>query len=223
MSKNSLLDRVLSVVSDQEYFVVRTAEQQRLVAGFRYKCYLREDAISPNSNQILDDEYDQMPGVLTVGITQGGSLVASIRLHLLTATRPCSPTVSIFRDAVTPILGHGTTALDCTRFVVAEHLRSLDRVLAVLSVPFAAAHWLDVDFSLAPVKRSHMAFYSKYLAFERVCEPRVYPPLVKQLGLMIADYRRHRARVLSTYPFFGAESMALARLRADVVGLHPVG
>jgi hypothetical protein len=64
----------------------------------------------------------------------------------------------------------------------------------------AGVHF-NADHGLAIVRPEHQAFYRKVFLQETWCAPRLYPGLVKPVGLMAAHLPTVRERVLARYPF----------------------
>ncbi len=64
----------------------------------------------------------------------------------------------------------------------------------------AGVHF-NADFGLAIVRPEHQAFYRRVFLHETWCEPRLYPGLVKPVGLMASHLPTVRERVLARYPF----------------------
>jgi hypothetical protein len=64
----------------------------------------------------------------------------------------------------------------------------------------ACAHF-NADIGLANVRPEHRAFYRKVFLQEPWGEPRLYPGLIKPVGLMAADYPAIRDRVFQRFPY----------------------
>ena len=64
-----------------------------------------------------------------------------------------------------------------------------------------AGVYFQADYGLAIVRPEHQAFYRRVFLQETWCEPRLYPGLVKPVGLMAAHFPTVRERVLARYPF----------------------
>ncbi len=64
----------------------------------------------------------------------------------------------------------------------------------------AGVHF-NADYGLAIIRPEHQAFYRRVFLHETWSEPRLYPGLVKPVGLMAAHLPTVRERVLVRYPF----------------------
>lgn len=185
------------------------SEQERdEVLRLRHACYLEEGAIDPRPDGRLGDQFDRAPNAETIGLYETGRLIGSIRLQVLTAEAPASPSTLAFPEIIEPLLAAGKRLLDPTRFVIASEASRRLPALAyfALRLPFMAAQHHGVDIALAAVRAEHMPFYARTLRYRQASAPRDYLMLNKPLGLMLADYRHERQMVLDRFPCFGAEA-----------------
>jgi len=63
----------------------------------------------------------------------------------------------------------------------------------------ACAHF-DADIGLANVRPEHRAFYRRVFLQEPWGDPRLYPGLIKPVGLMTARYHEIKERVFRRFP-----------------------
>jgi hypothetical protein len=114
-----------------------------------------------------------------------------------------SPSVELFGDVLHPELDKGQVFIDSTRFVAdpekARNLPELPYVTVRLG-SMAGVHF-GADYGLAIVRPEHQAFYRRVFLQETWCEPRLYPGLVKPVGLMAAHLPTVREKVLVRFPF----------------------
>jgi hypothetical protein len=191
-----LLDRV-------DYRLAETAAEKEVIYRLRYRAYLREGAILPSSEKRLTDAYEDAPNAWTFGVYVDGELYSSIRVSVLTSEWRMSPSVELFGDVLHPKLDQGLVFIDSTRFVAdPDKARSLPELpyVTVRLGSMAGVHF-HADFGLAIVRPEHQAFYRRVFLQETWCEPRLYPGLVKPVGLMAAHLPTVRDRVLARYPF----------------------
>jgi hypothetical protein len=66
---------------------------------------------------------------------------------------------------------------------------------------YVACGQFDADIGLANVRPEHRAFYRKVFLQEPLGEPKLFPGLIKPVGLMAANYREIRDRVFQRFPF----------------------
>src|ERR1700686_3681019 len=186
-----------------DYRLAETPEEKEEIYNLRYRAYLREGAIRPAADQRVIDQYDDAPNAWTFGVYFQGELYSSIRVSVLTSQWRMSPSVELFGDALHPKLDEGLVFIDSTRFVAdpekARNFPELPYVTARLG-SMAGVHF-NADFGLAIVRAEHQAFYRRLFLQETWCEPRLYPGLVKPVGLMAAHLPTVRERVLARFPF----------------------
>ena len=193
---SDLLDQV-------DYRLAETPEEKDEIYRLRYRAYLREGAIQPTSDQRVIDQFEDAPNAWTFGVYFQGELYSSIRVSVLTSEWRMSPSVELFGDVLHPKLDQGLVFIDSTRFVAdfekARNFPELPYVTVRLG-SMAGVHF-NADFGLAIVRAEHQAFYRRLFLQETWCEPRLYPGLVKPVGLMAAHLPTVRERVLARYPF----------------------
>jgi N-acyl amino acid synthase FeeM len=178
---SDLLDQV-------DYRLAETPEEKDEIYRLRYRAYLREGAIQPTSDQRVIDQFEDAPNAWTFGVYFQGELYSSIRVSVLTSEWRMSPSVELFGDVLHPKLDQGLVFIDSTRFVAdpekARNFPELPYVTVRLG-SMAGVHF-NADFGLAIVRAEHQAFYRRLFLQETWCEPRLYPGLVKPVGLMAA-------------------------------------
>jgi len=191
-----LLDRV-------DYRLAQTPEEKEEIYKLRYRAYLREGAIRPSSDKRVTDPHDDAPNAWVFGVYFEGELYSSIRVSVLTSEWRMSPSIEPFGDILCPEVDKGLVFIDSTRFVAdpekARNFPELPYVTVRLG-SMAGVHF-HADYGLAMVRPEHQAFYRRVFLQETWCEPRLYPGLVKPVGLMAAHLPTVRERVLVRYPF----------------------
>jgi hypothetical protein len=149
------------------------------------------------------DQFEDAPNAWTFGVYFQGELYSSIRVSVLTSEWRMSPSVELFGDVLHPKLDKGMVIIDSTRFVAdpekARNFPELPYVTVRLG-SMAGVHF-NADYGLAIVRPEHQAFYRRVFLHETWCEPRLYPGLVKPVGLMAAHLPTVRDKVLARYPF----------------------
>lgn len=193
---HELLDRI-------DYRVADTAAAKEEIYRLRYRAYLEEGAIETNADGIVTDRHDDMPNSWIFGVHVDGVLSGSIRISVATPLMPTSPSVDVFSDVLGPELKQGKVVVDPTRFVADP-----DRIQRIPELPYVtvrlgyvACCYFDADIGLATVRAEHQAFYRRVFLQQPMCEPRLFPGLLKPVGLMAADYRVIRDRVYARFPF----------------------
>jgi len=195
--------RLTDPLDQVDYRLAETVDQKEEIYNLRYRAYLREGAIRPSADQRVTDRFDDVPNSWVFGVYFHGELHSSIRITVLTPENRVSPSLDVFGDILHPMLDQGLVFIDSTRFVgdpaKARNFPELPYVTARLGST-AGVHF-NADYGLAPVRPEHQAFYRRIFLQETLCEPRLYPGLVKPVGLMAAHYPTVRERVLARYPF----------------------
>ena len=193
---SDLLDQV-------DYRLAETPAEKEEIYKLRYRAYLREGAIRPSADQRVTDQFEDAPNAWTFGVYFQGELYSSIRVSVLTSEWRMSPSVELFGDVLHPKLDQGLIFIDSTRFVAdPDKARNFPELpYATVRLGSMAGVHFHADYGLAIVRAEHQAFYRRVFLQETWCEPRLYPGLVKPVGLMAAHLPTVRERVLARYPF----------------------
>jgi len=199
----SALGRDSDLLDQVDYRLAQTPQEKDEIYNLRYRAYLREGAIRPSADQRVIDQFEDAPNAWTFGVYFNGELYSSIRVSVLTSEWRMSPSVELFGDVLHPRLDRGEVFIDSTRFVADP-----DKARSVPELPYvtvrlgsvAGVHF-NADYGLAIVRAEHQAFYRRVFLMDPWCEPRLYPGLVKPVGLMAGHLSTVRERVLARYPF----------------------
>lgn len=186
-----------------DYRLAETPEEKDKIYRLRYRAYLREGAILPSESERVTDRYDDLPNNFTFGIYIHGELYSAIRISVLSSQWRGSPSSEMFSDLIHPELDRGKIIIDPTRFVAdpdkAKGFPELPYVTVRLG--YVACGHFNADIGLANVRPEHRAFYRKVFLQEPWGEPRLYPGLIKPVGLMAAHYPSIRDRVFQRFPY----------------------
>jgi hypothetical protein len=195
--------RISDPLDQVDYRLAQTPEEKDEIYKLRYRAYLREGAIQPSAEGRVIDQFEDAPNAWTFGVYFHDELYSSIRVSVLTSEWRMSPSVELFGDVLHPQLDKGKVIIDSTRFVAdpekARRFPELPYVTVRLG-SMAGVHF-NADYGLAIVRPEHQAFYRRVFLHETWSEPRLYPGLVKPVGLMAAHLPSVRERVLARYPF----------------------
>jgi hypothetical protein len=186
-----------------DYRLAETPEEKDEIYGLRYRAYLREGAIMPSASQRVTDRYDDLPNNFIFGIYVHGELFSSIRVSVLVGEWRGSPSSEMFCDMLHPELDRGKIIVDPTRFVAdPEKARGFPELPYVtVRLGYVACAHFNADIGLANVRPEHRAFYRKVFLQEPWGEPRLYPGLIKPVGLMAAKYPEIKERVFQRFPY----------------------
>lgn len=186
-----------------DYRLATTPEEKDKIYRLRYRAYLREGAILPSPSERVIDQHDDAPNSWTFGIYIHGELYSSLRVTLLTSESRSSPSYEIFDEILDPELDRGRIIVDPTRFVAdpARASRFPELPYVTVRLGYVACGYFNADVGLATVRAEHRAFYRRVFLQESWCEPRLFPGLIKPVGLMAARYRATREGVFQRFPY----------------------
>lgn len=195
--------RSADILDNIDYRLARTPAQKEEMYQLRYRAYLREGAILPSADERVTDRFDESPWSWIFGVYIDGELCSSIRVSVATPEYPTSPSVEVFPDILRPELARGRTLVDPTRFVAdPEKARRFPELpYATVRLGYVAGVHFNADMGLATVRAEHRAFYRRIFLQEPLCEPRLFPGLLKPVGLMAAHYPTLRDKVFARYPY----------------------
>ena len=210
--------RLTGYLQNVDYRVAVDDEEREALYRLRYTCYRREGTISANSRKLFTDDYDEMNNCWLFGIYFDEELVSSIRFHVISPENPRGPAYDVFPDIVRPMIEAGMTVVDPTRLVVERSMTEQHPALPYVTIraAFMAAEYFEAEYMLATVRREHQAFYMRYFGFEKLCDPRPYPTLLKPISLLAANMPRQRDTVVDRFPIFHS-SFTERRMLFDAV------
>jgi hypothetical protein len=192
-----ILDRV-------EYRRVPIEDEHDPVYRLRYEAYRREDFVPFSPSGTVLDEFDNLPNAFCYGIYIDGQLVSSLRIHHLTYAERRSPSYSVFKDVLDPLLDQHMTIIDPGRFTA-----DFEASLAYPALPFLTlriavmATWhFRVKFCLSSVRPEHAAFYRRVFNSTRLSEARFYHGLSFPMEMWACDCPVVYPNLLNRYPFF---------------------
>jgi len=197
------LGRISDPLDHVDYRLAQTSEEKDEIYRLRYRAYLREGAIQPSPDGRVIDQFEDAPNAWTFGVYFQGELYSSIRVSVLTSEWRMSPSVELFGDVLHPQLDKGRVIIDSTRFVADpdKAKRFPELPYATVRLGYVAGVHFNADIGLATVRAEHQAFYRRIFLQEPLCEPRLFPGLLKPVGLMAAHYPTLREKVFARYPY----------------------
>lgn len=172
----------------------KTESDFRAIGALRYRCYRAEDLIDEHPDEVFLDEFDHTPGARVYGVHLNGTLVSSIRFHVLRNDATRSATRDAFSDILEPMIASGLVLVDGARFVVDPTIGSARLSIAwqTLNICLRVADEIDADYGVAAVQLSHIKLYQKIYNFSQLAEPRDYCQLTTKLALIGVDLRAQR-------------------------------
>src|ERR1700737_549931 len=194
--------RSSGLLNQVDYRLARTPDEKDEIYRLRYRAYLREGAVKESADQRVIDQYDDLPNSWTFGVFFQGILCSSVRISVLASEWRLSCSAEAFGEILNPRLDRGEIIVDPTRFVAdpdkARRLPELPYV--TLRLAYMACEYFNADIGLAIVRAEHQAFYRRVFMHETIAEPRLFPGLLKPVGLMAADFPALRDQVFGRYP-----------------------
>lgn len=191
------------ILDHVDYRLAESEADRKAIYRLRYRAYLNEGAIAPNRDGIVTDSHDNAPNSWVFGVYLDGILASSIRVSVASPANPSSPSADVFSDILGPQIARGKVIVDPTRFVAdPERARRFPELPYVtVRLGYVACGYFNADIGLATVRAEHQAFYRRVFLQEALCEPRLFPGLLKPVGLMAANYPLIRERVFQRFPY----------------------
>ena len=186
-----------------DYRLAQTPEEKEEIYNLRYRAYLREGAVKESPEQRVTDQYDDLPNSWTFGVyLSRGTL--QFRPHQRADVRMAAVLLDTRRSAkfCNPRLDRGEVIIDPARFVADPDKvkRFPELPYLTLRLAYMACEYFNADLGLAIVRAEHQAFYRRVFLHETIAEPRLFPGLLKPVGLMAADFPTVREKVFERYP-----------------------
>jgi hypothetical protein len=197
-------ERVSYPLEAVDYKLAETQADKEQIYRLRYRAYLREGTIEPNVQQMVQDQYDELPNSWNFGVYRDGVLMSSLRITVSSPEMPVCPSLGVFPDLLGPEIDKGRVLVDPTRFVADpdREARCPELPYITLRLAYMACEYFAADIGLASVRTEHQAFYRRVFLHKSISEPRDYPSLTKPICLMAVDYPAMRERVYERYPYF---------------------
>jgi hypothetical protein len=185
-----------------DYRLAQTQEEKEQIYNLRYRAYLREGAVAESAEQRVTDQYDDLPNSWTFGVFIDGELCSSVRISLLNSEWRQSCSAEAFGEILHPRLDRGEVIVDPARFVADPDRakRTPELPYVTLRLAYVACEYFRADLGLAIVRPEHQAFYRRVFFHKTIAEPRMFPGLLKPVGLMAADFQTLKEKVFVRYP-----------------------
>ena len=174
---------------------VSACEEMKTIGAFRYRCYLAEGMITPQTQKSFVDEYDGLSNAHVFKVSLCNQIVGTIRLHILNKASHTSATMAAFPDILMPKINAGQTLIDGARFAIAPELGPLRLAVArrTLALYGKVAELNGATYGVAAVAEDRVKIYNKLYGFTKLSEPRSYNGLTKKLVLMGLE-KTHKIR-----------------------------
>ena len=185
-----------------DYRLAKAPQEKEEIYRLRYRAYLREGAIQESDDQRITDQYDDLINSWTIGVFVSGELCSSIRISVLTSDWRQSCSAQAFGEIITPRIDRGEVIIDPARFVADPDKAKIFPALpyVTLRLAYMACEYFKADTGLAIVRAEHQSFYRRVFMHETIAEPRLFPGLLKPVGLMAVDFPTKRDKVFRRHP-----------------------
>lgn len=197
---------VLGVLERVEYRLCESGEELESIYRLRYESYLRVGMLKPDASQMVTDSFDDLPNSYRFGVFYDCHLVSTIRLHVVNAVNPLSPSTEVFGDVLVPRIAAGETFVDPSRFAADPEWSSALRVLPYVTLRLAvvACHHLQPTYCLTAIKEEHTGFYRRIFGSLEAVPPRTYPGLTVPVHLYQSRCADNLASTIRRFPFFNS-------------------
>lgn len=203
-AKTSFSTTLMDLLDRVEYRRVNPEDLFDPVYRLRYEAYRREAFVPANDQQIVRDEFDDLPNAYCFGVYLDDQLVSSVRFHHMTPQYRTAPSYSVFTDVLDPILDSGATMIDPGRFTTDYEASLAFPALPYLTlrIPTMAVQYFDVRYVLSSVRPEHAAFYRRVYRSQQLAGPRYYHGLSFPMVLYACEIPVMYEDMLRRYPFF---------------------
>lgn len=201
---NAFSTTLLDLLDRVEYRRVDPADQFDPIYHLRYEAYRRESFVAANNQEIVRDEFDELPNAYCFGIYLDGRLVSSVRFHYMTPEFRMAPSYSVFTETLDPMLERGDTMIDPGRFTTDYEASLAYPALPYLTlrIPTMAVQYFNVRYVLSSVRPEHAAFYRRVYRSQQLAGPRFYHGLTFPMVLYACEIPVMYENMLQRYPFF---------------------
>lgn len=212
--ENSFCDRVASLLANIDCKPARSGNQREEIFRLRCAAGVRAEAVAPPSSLSFWDRYDYAGNVHLLGLYIDDELASSVRLHIAAGSQQLLPSLGLFADMLQPKLDDGQVIIDCTRFVVDEHLCRVYRELPYATLQFCmlAAEHFNAKYLITTASPAHEAFYRRAFSYKAASAPRRHPDLASSVRLMTLHYPTAADSLRRRYPFFRSTAAERQRL-----------
>ncbi len=200
---------------------IATGQMERNACfSLRFRAYERYlSAAERPSNGLYCDRFDDLPTTLVIGASDGGRLIASMRLCFSRtwdslSTLPCAAhypaLAAVKRDSTGALMEVSRVAIDPA---ISNMSYRTTLYAALVRVGLIAAEAGEVSRILIGTQASTEKFYRYMLGFERIGEPAPYPPGNLKITLLAGEMAQARLRQKAQNSYFRVGQEEIARVR----------
>lgn len=209
--------KLIHLLGDIEYRRMESIEDLEAVADIRRRAY-EPVGLAPIKHSIMIDDEDFAPNAHVIGVYYLEQLVATMRIHHVTAKHQDGLAMRQFPDVIGPILDAGMTVIDPLKFAAdPDYIKDIPGI-AYLTVRTAlmASEYFAADHCLAIIRSNHRAFYKRFLKFGPMAEPRYNDYLSCDLDIYGGHIKQTLPSIYKRYPFFSSTAFERRRMFAPL-------
>ena len=204
MKKISLITPATQPFEEQVFcnfkgFTVEVCRRpESLAAAFhlRYRAYVAVDAIPPNEEELLYDDFDFMPNSRIHLVWFDGKAVATVRSCIWSGQYDWTPTEAInyFQQDIKQEIGTNTTLLESNRFAVDPDFQGRQSLFAQILMfrihaLNSAVH--NCEYIITAVRENHVPFYRRFLGMEVISRQSYFVSWANAEVLLMASDREN--------------------------------
>lgn len=202
---SSFARNISAMLERTEYRRCESGEDLEAIYRLRYAAYRLNDLVPENPDRMVTDAFDDMPNCHRFGVYVDGNLASTIRLHVVTAATPQSPSVSVYPDILMPRLHAGDRFIDPSRFAAHPDWMRVYPQLPYLTLRLAgmACFHFNAPYCLSMIREDHAAFYKRVYQSRVIGEPRDYDGVINCAATLYqADVLAIQNETFARFPFF---------------------
>lgn len=217
--------KLINLMGDIEYRRMESIEDLEAVATIRRRAY-EPVGLAPDSKSVMIDDEDFAPNAHVIGVYYFEQLVATMRIHHVTAGQTDGLAMKQFPEVVGPMLDAGMSFIDPLKFAADPVLIKDVPGIAYLTIRTAlmASEYFKADHCLAIIRSNHRAFYKRFLRFGPMAEPKYCKYLDCNLDIYGGHIKQTLPMINKRYPFFSSEAFEQKRMFAPLneINLPPL-
>jgi hypothetical protein len=217
--RSGFVESIIGLMPRLEFRRIKSADDFRDVFKLRYRAYIANNLIEPDTRGMSIDNYDLLENCQIFGLYLEGKLSSSLRIHCVTSETPWCPALKSFGEYLVPELEQGNTFVDGSRFCVEPSRDPELNALPFLTVRFAymaSVHFAST-YNISVVRSEHAAFYRRYYGFERWAGDMMLDWYKLPVDLYVGDMRENRSRIDERLPFMQSNFEERLMLFTDVL------
>lgn len=203
--EDSLNDRIFDVMEHIEYRRIVTPEDFEEIGDLRANAFDARVVYSKKLGNSAVDEMDRAKNAYVFGMYYDGTLVSTVRMHVVSRENPDSFSVRMFPNTMMPLIEQGMSFIDPTRFAIDEEVSHEIPGLPILTlrIPFMATVHFNANACLALVKEAHAPFYRRVFRSTQLAGPAKFDEFAVPL-VLFAGARQYEKDICRRYPMFNS-------------------